>query len=125
MPAKKKKQTGLRAKLLEYALSFPEAYEDHPWGESVAKVGGKVFVFLGHEDHAESGVSLKLASSHGQAMTIRGIEPTGYGLGRSGWVNIPFKGRTVPIAVLRDWIDESYRLVAPKKLVAKLDADTV
>ncbi|HCO04282.1 MAG TPA: dGTPase, partial [Actinobacteria bacterium] len=30
-----------------FALGLPEAYEDHPWGESVAKVNKKVFVFLG------------------------------------------------------------------------------
>jgi predicted DNA-binding protein (MmcQ/YjbR family) len=117
-----KKKNALRAKLRSYALSLPEAYEDHPWGESVAKVAKKVFVFLGTDDHPESGISLKLGDSHDQAMTIRGVEPTGYGLGRSGWVNLPLKGDTIPIAILRDWVDESYRLVAPKKLVAKFDA---
>lgn len=121
MPTKKK--SSLRAKLLEHALAFPEAYEDHPWGESVAKVKGKVFVFFGTEDHPESGISLKLSDSHGQAMSLRDVEPTGYGLGRSGWVSIPFKGSGVPIAVLRDWIDESYRLVAPRKLIALLDGE--
>ena len=29
------------------ALAYPEAYEDHPWGETVVKVRGKVFVFFG------------------------------------------------------------------------------
>ena len=33
-----KRPGGVRGKLLEYALSLPEAYEDHPWGETVAKV---------------------------------------------------------------------------------------
>ena len=33
--------------LRDYALSFPGATEDFPWGERVAKVKGKVFVFLG------------------------------------------------------------------------------
>lgn len=112
---------GVRGKLLAYALSFPEAYEDHPWGERVAKVGKKVFVFFSADDSAEPGFSIKLSDSHGQALTVRGVEPTGYGLGRHGWVNVPLKGTTVPIVVMRDWIEESYRLVAPKKLAARLE----
>ena len=38
---------GVRDKLLSFALAFPGASLDHPWGEEVAKVNGKIFVFLG------------------------------------------------------------------------------
>jgi hypothetical protein len=34
-------------------------------------------------------------------------------------VTVPVAG--VPVDVLHDWIEESYRLVAPKRLVARLD----
>jgi hypothetical protein len=34
-------------------------------------------------------------------------------------VNVPIDA--VPADVLRDWIEESYRIVAPKRLVASLD----
>ncbi len=109
-----------RARLRAFALSLPETYEAHPWGESVVKVGRKVFVFLGQQDRARApAITVKLAESHAHALAIEGAEPTGYGLGRSGWVTVPVSG--VPIAVLRDWIEESYRIVAPKRLVAGLD----
>jgi hypothetical protein len=36
-----------RLKILEFALGFPDAYEDHPWEEDVVKVGKKIFVFWG------------------------------------------------------------------------------
>lgn len=36
-----------RARCSNFALTLPEAYEDHPWGESVAKVHKKVFAFFG------------------------------------------------------------------------------
>jgi predicted DNA-binding protein (MmcQ/YjbR family) len=112
----------LRHRLKEFALRLPETWLDHPWGEDVVKVGKKVFVFLGLEDLDELLVTVKLEDSHDQALAVPGAEPTGYGLGRSGWVTIPLRDTTPPAGVLEDWIDESYRRVAPKRLVAELDS---
>jgi predicted DNA-binding protein (MmcQ/YjbR family) len=112
----------IRRRLLEFALGFPGAFEDHPWGEDVAKVNKKVFVFLGSEDYEPLGMSVKLHDSHEQALMAKGTEPTGYGLGRAGWVSVQFAESKLPLGVLKDWIDESYRMVAPKRLVAELDA---
>ena len=110
-----------RARLREFALGLPEAREEFPWGESVVKVRRKVFVFLGPQDGArKAAITVKLAESHAHALAVDGAEPTGYGLGRSGWVTVPVAD--VPIVVLRDWIEESYRIVAPKALAARLDA---
>lgn len=109
----------LRARLLEYALALPGAFEDHPWGEPVAKVGrGKVFVFFGQASAPR--LTVKLDESHGHALALEGAEPTGYGLGRSGWMTVPVDAASFD--VLRDFVEESYRLVAPKRLVAELDA---
>jgi predicted DNA-binding protein (MmcQ/YjbR family) len=112
----------VRTELRAFALSLPDASEDFPWGERVVKVNGKVFVFLGPD--ARSGPTLmtvKLVESHGHALAIEGAGPTGYGLGRSGWVNVPLHAEGVTLDLLRDWIEESYRIVAPKRLVAELD----
>jgi len=107
---------------LRFALGLPGAYEDHPWDEVAAKVNKKVFVFFGREDNPHGpGMTVKLRESHEEALGIPGAAPTGYGLGRAGSVDVPFGGRT-PIGVLSDWIEESYRLVAPKRLLAELDA---
>lgn len=108
----------IRDELLRQALAFPEAWEDHPWEESVAKVGKKVFLFCGGADPHDPPVTLKLAESHEQALDV-GAEPAGYGLGRSGWVTVTCS--KVPSALLEDWVEESYRLVAPKRLVKLLD----
>ena len=112
----------MRRRILAFALEFPGAYEDHPWEEDVAKVGKKIFVFLGNEQAREAGMTVKLAESHDQALSVPGAEPTGYGLGRAGWVTVPFRATTPPLEVLKDWVEESYRLIAPKRLVADLDA---
>ena len=37
------------AALRKFALTFPGSHEDHPWGETVVKVKGKIFVFLGED----------------------------------------------------------------------------
>jgi predicted DNA-binding protein (MmcQ/YjbR family) len=106
-----------RDRILSFALDLPGAFEDHPWGETVAKVNKKVFVFLG-----ESGMSVKLPDSNAQALMTPGAEPTGYGLGRAGWVTVRFGRGAPPLGILTDWVEESYRTVAPVKLVAQLDA---
>jgi predicted DNA-binding protein (MmcQ/YjbR family) len=110
-----------RKKVLEYALGLPGVYLDHPWGEDVAKVGKKVFAFLGTDGGDDPGMSVKLRESREQALLAPGAEPTGYGLGDAGWVTIPFAGAP-PLPVLRDWVEESYRIIAPKRIVAELDA---
>ena len=110
--------------LRKFALSFPEAVEDFPWGERVAKVKGKVFVFLGCDPAPEGpiGLSVKLPESGAEALDLPFAKPTGYGLGKSGWVTARFEpGEKPPVEILKAWIRESYRAVAPKKLVARTD----
>ena len=108
---------GLRNAVREYALGLPDAYEDHPWGEDVAKVRKKVFVFMGTEDSAEPGIGLKLVASHDLALAQPGVTPMGYGLGDSGWVSVRLS-RETPFEMLREWVDESYRAVAPKSMTS-------
>ena len=116
------KRQSTRDRVRAFALALPEASEDHPWGEDVVKVAGKIFVFLGHsESDDEPGMAVKLTDSHSQALMVRGAAPSGYGLGRSGWVNVPFARGGPGIDVLTDWVDESYRLVAPKRVSRTLD----
>jgi predicted DNA-binding protein (MmcQ/YjbR family) len=111
--------------LRTFALGYPGAHEDFPWGERVVKVKGKVFVFLGREDEG-LGLSVKLPQSRLMALDLPFASPTAYGLGKSGWVTVQFGPREKPpMDLIRAWIDESYRAVAPKKLVASLGSGAV
>jgi len=104
------------------ALGYPDAAEEFPWGERVIKVRGKIFVFL-NEREGNVAVTVKLRASHGEAMLMPFVQPTGYGLGRAGWISARFPaGEPLPSAMLAAWLDESYRLIAPKSLVKRLDA---
>ena len=114
------KASGVIEELRSFALGYPGAHEDHPWGETVVKVKGKVFVFLGKPQEGV-GLSVKLPQSGLQALSLPFVQPTGYGLGKSGWVTATFATRDAPpVALLREWIDESYRAVAPKTLLKNL-----
>jgi predicted DNA-binding protein (MmcQ/YjbR family) len=109
------------AALRGFALGYPGAREDFPWGERVIKVGKKVFVFMGMADGDGLGLSVKLPASGPMALLLPFATPTGYGLGKSGWVSARFApSDDPPLGLLREWIDESYRAVAPKTAIAKL-----
>jgi predicted DNA-binding protein (MmcQ/YjbR family) len=109
------------AVLKDFALKFPEATEDHPWDHIAIKVKGKVFVFLAGPEGALN-VTCKLPSSGRLALALPFAAPTGYGLGKSGWVTASFgPDAAVPLDRMAEWIEESYRAVAPKKLVAAWD----
>ncbi len=106
--------------LREFALGFPEAYEDYPWGERVIKVKGKVFVFLGVPSDGLQ-FTVKLPDSASAALMQPFAQPTGYGLAKTGWVTARFGAdEEPPIDLFKRWIEESYRAVAPRKLTAQL-----
>ncbi len=86
------------------------------------KVRGKVFLFLGKHEQV-LGLSVKLPGSASFALGLPFASPTAYGLGKSGWVTARFALREKPpVDLLKQWIDESYRAIAPKRLVASLEA---
>ncbi|HTF87107.1 MAG TPA: MmcQ/YjbR family DNA-binding protein [Planctomycetota bacterium] len=114
------KMNEARESLIAHALAFPGAFEDNPWGERVAKVGKKVFVFFGVStpDEPRLMVVVKLPQSSVAALDQAFAEPAGYGLGKSGWVAMVFQpGDKPPMDLLKAWILESYRAVAPKTLL--------
>jgi predicted DNA-binding protein (MmcQ/YjbR family) len=107
--------------LCRIALGYPQAREDHPWGHRAIKVNGKTFVFLSTNDGVVS-CSTKLPQSRREMLALPFATPTEYGLGKSGWVTGRFgPDELVPIDLLGRWIEESYRAIAPKKLISVLD----
>ena len=107
------------------ALSFPGAYAEHPWGQTVIKVKRTVFLSVNGAIAPEDGVSLsvKLPHSGADVLELPLAEPTGYGMGKHGWVTLLIMcDDQLPLQLLEAWIDESYRAVAPKRLLAELDA---
>lgn len=107
-----------------FALSLPEAWPDEPWGDRVVKVGKKIFLFLSGPDAERPVMTAKLPDSREHALSYPEAFPTRYGLGKHGWVTlfvdrVPEEEREL----LLDFVEESYRAVATKTLVTRLDAE--
>ena len=85
-------------------------------GEPTFRVRGKNFIFT---DPQASGISVKLPKEEAAAVVATDAlaEPTGYGLGRHGWVSVKIgDGDEQRWTQIEEWVRTSYTLVAPKSL---------
>jgi predicted DNA-binding protein (MmcQ/YjbR family) len=119
-----RKKSATDAALLElrsFGLAYPGAHTKSPWpGHLDLAVKDKTFAYLSIEGEPFS-ISCKLPRSATVALMLPFAQPTGYGLGKSGWVSAQIaEGADVPVALFKAWIDESYRAQAPKKLLVML-----
>lgn len=102
-----------------HGLSLPEATEEHPWGETALKVKKKSFIFMGYTKEGSISFSIKLPRSADFALLHPFAEKTGYGLGKANWITCHFQaGDEIPLDMIMEWLEQSYRAVAPKKLAA-------
>jgi len=102
------------------ALSYPEVVEEFPWGDCAFKIRKKAFLFIGEKSNALT-FSVKLPQSGKLALDLPFTEPSKYGLGKHGWVMAHISpDDDVSLDMIAAWLDESYRAIAPKKLVAAL-----
>jgi len=108
--------------LRRYGMAFPEAHKKSPWPDHAdLAVRDKTFAYMSKEG-SPLGISCKLPQTCALALELPFTKPTGYGLGKSGWVSASFEpGETPPIDLLKAWIEESYRAQAPKRLVKLLN----
>ena len=127
MSASVKLKHAAAKELRKAALAFPETVEDFPWGHSAFKVSGKkAFLFLAEDEEGGWSASMKLPFRSEDALKIKSAAPTEYGLGRAGWVTFRFTAKAKPpMAKLVDYLDESWRAVAPKKLSSAFAPPTV
>jgi predicted DNA-binding protein (MmcQ/YjbR family) len=109
--------------LLAYCLAKPGAWQDEPWeGDVVAKVGDKIFAFLGGAD----GVGVKGGRNRDEANEWLARYPDDASvmayIGRSGWNTLRI-GRAIPDDEIYQAVDDSYDLVVsklPKRLRPEL-----
>jgi predicted DNA-binding protein (MmcQ/YjbR family) len=99
----------------ELALSFPETYEDSPWGHPVFKVGdNKMFAAMSDGDGPVS-LTVKLTPEEREiALHMPYVRVAAY-VGRYGWVTADVTDEESLENAL-EWLRESYWLKAPANL---------
>ena len=96
----------------ELALSFPQTYEDAPWGFPVFKVGANKLFALLLEDADRVELTVKLTQEERQiAELLPWVRPASH-IGRYGWVTAEVTDAETLAAAL-EWLRESYWLKAP------------
>ncbi|GAB4584141.1 MmcQ/YjbR family DNA-binding protein [Nocardia sp. IFM 10818] len=100
--------------LLAYCLAKPGAWQDEPWeGDIVAKVGDKIFAFLGGGE----AIGLKCGRNREEADELVAMYPedvsASHYIGRYGWNAVKIGG-AVPADELRELIDQSYDAIVEK-----------
>ncbi len=99
--------------LREYALGKPGAWADQPWeGDHVAKVGAKIFAFLGA---ATLGVKCGATRDEADEWLTRYPDDASVMayIGRSGWNTLRLDGE-IPNDELIEAVDTSYDLVVAR-----------
>jgi predicted DNA-binding protein (MmcQ/YjbR family) len=102
-----------RTRWLDYCLSKPGAWQDEPWeGDVVAKVGKKIFAFLGNE----TAIGLKCGDRETADLLLdrySGAASKMAYIGKHGWNTFQLNG-TIPPDEIKDMIDTSYNLIVAK-----------
>jgi predicted DNA-binding protein (MmcQ/YjbR family) len=106
------------AKFRAICLSFPDTKETMTWGSPHFRVGEKIFAGFGDED-GECSIGFKLEMDHARAILRDERFTRAPYVGHKGWVSMDVSGATDWDQV-RELVEESYELIAPKKSLAKL-----
>ncbi|MBA3658393.1 MAG: MmcQ/YjbR family DNA-binding protein [Gemmatimonadales bacterium] len=113
------------ARLRKLCLALPEAHEVEAWGEPTFRVRNKLFaMYAAAENHHGAGrAAVWCKAAPGNQALMVGVDPQRFFVppyvGPSGWVGVRLTGR-VDWRELADLLEDSYRLVAPKRLATAL-----
>jgi predicted DNA-binding protein (MmcQ/YjbR family) len=113
------------ARLRKICLALPDASEKLAWGDPTWRVRDKMFA-LQKGNHEGGRPSVWCKAPPGAQEILVGSDSTRFFVppyvGHKGWIGV-YLDVPVDWPELTDLVEDSYRLVAPKRLVARLDAD--
>lgn len=110
------------ARLRRICLALPEAEEIETWGHPTFRVRNKIFVGCGADEDGRPQMTCKAPPGEQQALVAGDPERffvPAY-VGSKGWVGVYLEG-AVDWVEVTELVEESYRLTAPKRLVARLE----
>ena len=114
-------------RLRKLCLALPEAHEVEAWGEPTFRVRNKMFaMFASANNHHGGGrPAVWLKSTHGEQARMLKAAPELFFkppyVGPSGWVGV-WLDDEVAWEELPEFLEEAFRLVAPKRLLSAWDA---
>jgi predicted DNA-binding protein (MmcQ/YjbR family) len=112
----------LAERVRSLALSWPETYEDQPWGFPAFKVAAnKVFAWMWEEGDALH-VTVKLTKEEREIAYLLPYVRQATHVGRYGWITAAVTDEESLEAAL-EWVRESYWLKAPAHLRAAVEVD--
>lgn len=115
------KTDNVLTRVREICLSLPDTCETPTWGKPHFRVADKIFAGCGEENGILS-IGFKLHMEHAADIVHEpGFSRAPY-VGHKGWVSLDASQGVRDWDALRDWIIESYELIAPKRTLAKLAA---
>jgi predicted DNA-binding protein (MmcQ/YjbR family) len=104
------------------ALSFPEAYEDEPWGHPVFKVAeNRMFASMSVEEDCVS-LTVKLTAEEREIAYLLPFVHRARYVGRYGWVTAEVTDED-SLDFALEWLRESYWLKAPAHLKAAVEGE--
>lgn len=121
----------LLKRIRELALALPETYERESHGSPGFRVGtdksGQFFAYLSDRHHGSSHISLLVkCGSMDELENLVETQPQIYHkpayYGASGWIGVILNRSTVDWNNVAEWLERSWRAVAPKRLTRLQDA---
>jgi hypothetical protein len=132
-PRKTKKKKPVRTSALDrlrrICVEFPEFHEVKAWGEPTFRVKNKLFAMYAdagnHHTEGRASVWIK-ASAANQQLMIRAMPEKFFAppyVGPSGWIGV-YVDKDVDWDEIRALLEDGYRMVAPKRVLAAFDAQS-
>jgi hypothetical protein len=112
-------------RLRKLCLALPEAHEVEAWGEPTFRVRNKLFAMYAAPDnhHGAGRPAVWCKAAPGNQSLMVGAAPERFFVppyvGPSGWVGV-WLDRSPDWSEVDDLLRDSYRLIAPRKLLAAL-----
>jgi predicted DNA-binding protein (MmcQ/YjbR family) len=112
----------LAEQLRQLALSFPETYEDEPWGHPVFKVAeNKMFASMSVGEDCVL-LTVKLTAEEREVAHLFPFVSTARYVGRYGWVTAEIADEEA-LDCAFEWLRESYWLKCPPQLRAAVEGE--
>lgn len=106
----------------EQAMGYPDTTASGACMRTAIRIRKKGFIYIGVKD-SEYNALFKLGPSLDEASALAAQSPANYQVGKGGWVTVRFAlDATPPDGLMARWMDEAFRVSAPKTVLKAWEA---